>query len=369
MDFHEFLRKMPKVELHCHLGGSVRASTLAELAAKNGVPLPAHDQPEDLYRFHHSRFFEMYKLVCHTLRERDDFRRVTYESLEDGAAEGLRYREMFWSPHLHMEDGLAYKAMVDGIIDGIHDVEKDLGVRCRMIADIPRYMSSDAGVELVEVILQERRDEVIGIGSDFEYSGPPQKLLPAYRLAKEGGLHRCGHAGQREPARNIEYCLDELGFERVDHGYSVLLDWQRTQRCAAEGVAFTVCPAISQLGMFPWDLSMNPVREMINRGIHVSIGSDDPAMIGSNIGLDYVAVADHMGYGPADFKRFVLHGLEGSWLDEATKSKWSREWGREIDELALQIEGPPGLRFHLDLSARQWHVEAQAQLLHVRDKY
>ena len=171
MDYHTFLREIPKVELHCHLEGAVRASTFAELAAKNGVELPPKENPEDLYKFETiDDFFVIYRLVCNSLKDADDFRRVTYETLEDGAADGLRYREMFWSPQIHIAGGVPYKTMIEGFKKAINDAETDFGVQCRMIAGIALYSTPEQGVELVEAMLDHPNDAVIGVGMDFACS-------------------------------------------------------------------------------------------------------------------------------------------------------------------------------------------------------
>lgn len=363
MDYHTFLREIPKVELHCHLEGAVRASTFVELAVKNGVELPPKEKPEDLYIFDTiDDFFVIYRLVCNSLKDADDFRRVTYETLEDGAADGLKYREMFWSPQVHLAGGVPYKTMIEGFTQAINDAEKDFGVQCRMIAGIALYSTPNQAVELVEAMLDYPNDIVIGVGMDFgEKGNPPEKLLEAYKLAGKGGLHRCGHTGQLTPASNIEILLDKHGVERIDHGYSVVLDDRISKRCAEEGVSFSVCPTATQIVYFPWDLGKHPIREMVKRGLKITIGSDDPTMCWTSIGLEYILLADHIGYSPEEFKQFVMNSIDACWIDEDTKRQWRKDWSRVIDEKISQIEGIPGLQFGLDEETYLWNLKAHKQ--------
>ena len=139
MDLEEFLRRIPKVELHCHVEGAVRPATLAELAAANDVPLPS-GSVDDLYHYDDLEgFLRIYELVCRSLRRREDFERVAYESLEDGVRTGaLRYREMFFNPTLHTREGVAYVDIIDGLLDGIHAARSDLGVEGRLIPSVYR---------------------------------------------------------------------------------------------------------------------------------------------------------------------------------------------------------------------------------------
>lgn len=363
MDYHTFLRKIPKVELHLHLGGAVRGATFVELARKHGVKLPPFDRPEDLWVFHSIfEYLPIYRQVCETICNREDYHRTTYEALEDGHADSMRYCEMFWNPHIAIEKGIGCGEMIDGMIDGIRDAEADFGMQCRLIADIPLYYNSEQGAELVKTLLENRREELIGIGLDYgELGNPPEKFTKAYHLAREAGLHLTAHTGQITPPQNIVTCLDVLGCERIDHGYSVVLDDRITKRCAEEGIVFTVTPSTTQAGYFPWDMSKHPIREMVSRGIKVVIGADDPTLAKTTLGHEYAVLADHMGYRPEDFKRFVLNGIDGAWLDESTKRDWRRRFSEEIDKLTAEIEGVPGLHFELNRETGSWSLQCSNQ--------
>jgi adenosine deaminase len=349
MDFGTFLRKIPKVELHCHLEGSVKASTFVELANKNRVAVPSCQDPLELYNYRSFRqFLSIYKKVCHSVQSRDDFRRIAYESLEEAAASGVRYREMFWSPTDHLKVGVPYEVALSGIIDGIHDAEADLAIACRLIADINREESPETGVEMVDLVISHRRDEVIGIGLDYNEEGnPPEKFWKAFRAAKEAGLHRTAHVAEMGGhPRNVETCLDLLGCERLDHGYRVLEDEGITQRCASEGVVFTVVPTAHRFaltdeeGVIHWE--KHPIKEMVGRGLRIVINSDDPAMMKIDPAGAYAHAVKYLGFGPMDIVRFVMNGIEGAWLDEATRRQWRREWSADIDGLLSLLKNHSG---------------------------
>jgi adenosine deaminase len=148
MDLYTFLKRLPKVSLHVHLMGSVQPSTLVELASKNGVALPAYRAPEDLYDYPDIyQFLKIFDLVIASLRERVDFHRITYETLQQAAEHGVRHRERFWNPTIHMACGVPYETAVDGIIDGIRDARTDFGSQCFLIADINRMGTPELGLE------------------------------------------------------------------------------------------------------------------------------------------------------------------------------------------------------------------------------
>src|SRR5579871_1081894 len=183
MEYAEFLRRVPKVELHCHIEGTVRASTFADQAKKHGIELPTGDV-DKLYDYETIyEFLTIFQLVSSTLIERDDFARVAYETLEDGVKLGnLKYREMFFNPTLHTRRGVPYATVVDGLIDGIQAAEHDLGVTCRLIADVYRQDTFEMASEMLDDVLAHRRDEVIGLGMDgAEAPDPPEKFAAVFQ--------------------------------------------------------------------------------------------------------------------------------------------------------------------------------------------
>lgn len=340
MDVDAFLKRLPKVSLHVHLEGSVQAATVVDLANKHGVPLPEYEQPENLYDYPDIyQFLRMYDVVCHSVRDREDFHRITYETLQEAAEHTVRHREMFWSPSAHMEIGIPYETAVDGVIDGIKDAGTDFGIQCFLIADINRMQSPELGLEMVQTVIDHPRDELIGIGMDYaEAEHPPEKFWKAFRLAAQHGYHRTAHACEDAPPRNVETCLDLLGCERIDHGYHVIEDQRITKRCADEGVVFSCCPRSTAWVYFGEDLTTHPIKEMARRGLKIMVDCDDPPMFKTDPTDNYVAMADHMGFGPQDFREFVLNGIDGSWLDDPTKRRWRREWSREIDALIAELD-------------------------------
>jgi adenosine deaminase len=341
MTYDDFLRRVPKVELHCHFEGTVRPATFADLARKHGVQLPT-DDVDRLYDYDSIyEFLKIFAMVSSTLIDQDDFARAAYESIEDGVTLGnLRYREMFFNPTLHTKRGIPYKRVVDGLVDGIRAAETDLGVPCRLIADVYRQDTPAEAVEMVEQVLEHRPDEVIGLGMDgAEAPDPPEQFVDAYRLAKRGGLRLTAHACEDAPAVNISTCLDTLGCERIDHGYHILGDEAVVARCRDEGITFTVCPTATAVCYFdPDDYTTHPIREMVSRGLRVMVNSDDPSMFHTDIGSEYVKMASAAGWDAATVRRLSLEGVDGSWLDDDEKRRLRGEFGAELDRLEAALE-------------------------------
>ena len=324
MSDEAFLRGLPKVELHCHLEGSVPADTFLALAARHGVALPTRD-PDHVYDFtSFLGFLDLYYLVCRSVRDAADFERAVYDSLAHGVRTGnLCYREMFFSPTNHTE--IDYPTMVAGLTAGIEAAEADFGVRCRMIADINRRQSPAVAVELVQAVLANPSPYVVGIGmDDDEDSGPPELFVEAYALAGRGGLKRTAHAGEMGSSENVRTSLDVLGCDRIDHGYAMVRDPAVLQRVRDSGVHVTGAWFVNNFhaGVFTdgVDPAATPLATMLRAGLPVSLNTDDPTMIPTDLVAEYGNVAAALGLDRAAVVALAGNAIDGAWLDDGEKA-------------------------------------------------
>ncbi|MGF7233979.1 MAG: adenosine deaminase [Frankia sp.] len=344
MRYADYLRSVPKVELHCHFEGTVRAATFADLARRHDVALPTNEVAK-LYDYETIyEFLAIFGMVSTTLIDREDFARCAYESLEDGVKLGnLRYREMFFNPTLHTRRGVAMSTVIDGLIDGIRAAETDLGVRCRLIADVYRQDPPAMARQMVEEVLEHRRDELIGLGMDgAEAPDPPEKFVDAYQLAKAGGLRLTSHASEDAPPANITTCLDVLGCERIDHGYHIMSDPAVIARCRDQGIYFTCCPTSTAV-VYGWpDLTTHPIKDMVAAGLAVMLNSDDPTMFHTDIGREYVELCTALDYGPATVRGLVLNGVDATWLDESDKAAMRTDFTDVLNRLDAELANSSG---------------------------
>ena len=179
MDLEEFLKAIPKAELHVHLTGTVFSKTLEELAQKHHVKLPEYQSIEDLYdRSEFKSILPMLKVAVSVMQDPSDFSRIVYETMGEAAQNGVRYREIFWNPtdHQNVPD-FQYRNAMEGIIEGLKNAEKDFGIIGRMIPSINREESAQLAVDLVTLVLENPFEEVIGLGMDYLETGhPPEKF-------------------------------------------------------------------------------------------------------------------------------------------------------------------------------------------------
>ena len=333
-DVRDTFDRIPKVELHCHVEGTVRSATVLDLARKAGRPLPVED-PGLLYRYDSlDSFLDIFWLIQELLRTRDDWARVAYESLVDASAHGLRYREMFFTPARHLADGQDLGEIIAGLTEGIEAAEAETGVRCRLIAAMDKAYGPAAAMELVEALLALRRagraERVIGVGADSTELGVDMRpFAPAFGVAAAAGLRRTCHAGEAVGCgpENIEIALDVLGAERIDHGVAIVEDPALVRRLASERIPLTVCPTSNVVIANRYrSLAEHPLPAMLDAGLLVTINTDDPAMQDLDLGLEYRRVADAHGLTADEMGRLAVEGIESTWLDASDRAAMRREF-------------------------------------------
>ncbi|MBM3503863.1 MAG: hypothetical protein FJX65_08310 [Alphaproteobacteria bacterium] len=353
----DWLRAMPKVELHCHLIGAMRASTWRELAHKNGIALPADPEliyanmnsrpadpaayahavvsmapdPDEVYPDPSFSLLTIYDTAARSVVTDDDFVRLGYEIAEDAARESnVRYLELFYDPTTFFPQGVSFATITDGLIEGFRAAERAYGIRSRLIAAINRAESAALARELLEIVIAERRDEILGIGLDnLETAGPPEKFAEAFAMARRAGLKRTAHTAEHDPhARNIVTCLDVLACDRLDHGYFILHDPAVVARCRDAGIHFTCSFTTSRRSWRAW--RRRSIKAMHEAGLRLVLGADDPTMFPTTLAREFAIGRDKVGFSDQTLTQIALNGIDASWLDPGEKQSLRREFTREI---------------------------------------
>jgi adenosine deaminase len=346
-------RAMPKVELHCHLLGSVRRETFADMVRRRGAPITEAEiaafyergeKPVGVLRV-------LRALERHLLVEPDDFRRITYEYLQDAAAEGVRHAEFFWNPTATVRDtGLAYREAQAGILAGIREARTDVGVSALLIPSIDREAEAASALEMVELMLECRHPTVPGIGIDYrENDRPPELFHEAYALARRNGLRATAHAGEfGMPWTNVQTAIDLLKVDRIDHGYTIVDNPDLARRYAEQGLVFTIVPTNSYylrtLEPERWAID-HPIRKMSELGLKLHPNTDDPTLHNVTPGGAWELMHSHLGYDMVDLCAMMLNGVDGAWADEDQKAEWRARWPAEFDTLVATTDWPAAAVF------------------------
>lgn len=344
LGYSDYLDLVPKVELHLHIAGAVRAATLVELAAANGVRLPR--PAETLYQWpDFYGFLEVLRLGALAVRRREEFARVAYECIEDLHRHGnVRHAEIFFNPHYYTPNGATYPEIVDGLIDGLARAEAEFGTSALLIACIDRSvcLPSEA-LEMLDWVQRHPRPQVVGIGLDgAERAGPPLVWVEAWRRAGRAGLRRTAHVCEDNqtlfegPPAHFTHCRDALGCDRLDHGYNMLADPAILARAAAEQVPFTMaCWSSIPANRAP---RQQRIRRLYEAGVNIVLGTDDPTFFHTSMGHCWRTLFDALGWQPAQARQLSLAGVEASWLPEARKAELRAEFSARLDALEAALD-------------------------------
>lgn len=312
------IRQIPKVELHVHLEGSIVPELALRLAARRNVRLPGADQGVDglrrAYRFRDFRsFIEVYLALSSTLQQAEDFADAVFGVAEQLAAQQVRWAEMTFTPMTHVTRGVDADAMLDGLAHGRARAREQLGVELAWVFDVVRSCPDQADGTLA-LALRGQADGVIAVGVGGP-EGPPYSVAPLasmFARAKAAGLASVPHAGEQHGAPSLRETLDRLAPDRIGHGVRCLEDLEITAEIIDRGVALEVCPSSNvALGVVA-SLAEHPLPKLLDAGVKLSLGSDDPPLFGTTLVDEYRRCARAFGWGSAELLAIASAAIEHS---------------------------------------------------------
>jgi aminodeoxyfutalosine deaminase len=322
----------PKIELHVHLEGAIRPPLLLRIAARNGFALPATTPAAlaELYRFRDfEHFIETWVMTTRAIHTEQDFREIVVAYALEAASHGAVYLEAIFTPAERIAGGASWDEVFTGFCDGAQEAEERCGVVVRLTPDIPRGFPLEAAMETARHAVRYQARGVVGLGlGGLEAQFPPEPYEPAFRVARDGGLGSVPHAGEVAGPASIRGALDALGADRLRHGIRAAEDPGLMRELADRGVVCDVCPVSNLRTGAVASPGEHPLPSLLAAGVLCSIGTDDPAMFGTDLTQDYdMAVA--LGCTPeAAFRA----GLRGALCDDATRDRLaviadSVDWG------------------------------------------
>ena len=331
------LAAWPKIDLHRHLEGSLRLSTLAEIAREHGVDLPSWeleelrpyvqivDDPPDF-----QGFLSKFKLLRRFYSTREAVMRVAYEAVADAAADNIKYLELRFNPvALAKVQGFSYEEVANWVISAVDSAQHDHDIRVRLIAQIGRDESIAVARQVAEVAaaFQDRGFAGIDLAGD-EITYPAARFAEVFQWAKAQGLHITIHAAEAGPASNIRDAIELLGAERIGHGVRAMEDLAVMDLLAKRNVTLEMCPTSNlQTGVIS-KLGQHPLWAYQQVGIRVTINTDDPSISNTTVTDEYLVALRGIGIPLRAIRQMVLTAAEAAFLPEAERQRLV-EWFRQ----------------------------------------
>ena len=319
----EYIKSLPKAELHMHLEGSLEPEMMFKLAERNRVRLNYSNVAEikKAYKFTNLQsFLDIYYQGAKVLCTANDFYDLTTAYLQRCKDDGIDHVEPFFDPQTHLERGVSLEAQLEGICSALRDAGSRWGISYGLILSILRHLPADEGMKVYEMA-RPHIGEFIGIGLDSsERNNPPREFAQIYEAARADGLKVVAHAGEEGPPSYVWEALHSLHVQRIDHGVRALEDGKLVDHLIDRQVPLTVCPN-SNIRLKVYDKMANhPILRMLEQGMNVSINSDDPAYFGGYLIDNFMAVDQALGMSRREAALFARNSIVASFVDPDRKA-------------------------------------------------
>src|SRR6266849_1715702 len=318
------IKRLPKCELHIHIEGSMEPELMFALARRNGIRLryPSVEALRQAYQFRNLQdFLDIYYQGMSVLITEQDFYDLAWAYLQRARADNVRHVEMFFDPQGHTSRGVPFSTVITGLHRAVADARRELGVAASLIMCFLRHRDEADAERTLDCALAFK-DQIVGVGLDSSEIGhPPSKFKQVFRRARDAGFFLSAHAGEEGPPSYVWEALDVLGVARIDHGNRSLEDATLVGRLARDQVPLTVCP-LSNLRLRVIDeLVHHPLRRMMDKGLIVTVNSDDPAYFGGYVNQNYLAVSEALGLRREEIATIVRNGLKASLMTMSEKDQ------------------------------------------------
>jgi adenosine deaminase len=317
-----FIEGLPKAELHIHIEGCLEPELMFELALRNGLRLPfkSVEEVRKAYEFVDLQsFLQLYYQGVLVLVNERDFYDLTWAYLRKAHSQNIRYSEIFFDPQAHTGRGIPFDTVISGIHRAMLDAKQPFDISSKLVMCFLRDLSEEAAMATLQQALPFK-DWIVAVGLDSsEVGNPPEKFSKVFDKARQEGFLTVAHAGEEGPPKYIWQALDKLKVSRIDHGVRCIEDPNLTARLAADRIPLTVCPLSNvKLRVFE-SLEQHNLKQLLDRGLCVTINSDDPAYFGGYLTENFLAVQRALRLDRNDIYCLVRNSFQAAFISPDEK--------------------------------------------------
>ena len=324
----EFIKNLPKAELHLHIEGTLEPEMMFELAQRNSIDLPYKSVSEvkEAYNFTDLQsFLDIYYQGSQVLQKEQDFYNLTWAYLQRAVGQNVRHAEIFFDPQSHTDRGIAFETVYGGIYRALEDGEAKLGISSQLILSFLRHLSQEQAFATLEQALPYK-DTMVAVGLDSaEQGNPPSKFKAVFDRAQAEGFLTVAHAGEEGPPEYIWEAINLLNVSRIDHGVRSMEDPKLLDYLIDKQIPLTVCP-LSNVELKVFDsMAKHNLKQLLNLGICATVNSDDPAYFGGYIAENYQAAQSALDLSQQELYQLAKNSFQASFLSPESKHKMIAE--------------------------------------------
>lgn len=331
----DFLSKLPKAELHLHIEGSLEPELMFALAQRNNIEIPykSIEEVKDAYKFSCLQdFLNIYYAGASVLIQEEDFYDLTMAYFTKCHEENIIHTEIMFDPQTHTQRGIAFETVLNGIQKARNEAQEKWGISSFLIMSYLRHLSEEeAFVTLKQSLPYKHLIEAVGLDSS-ENGNPPSKFYKVFEASAKEGYVLLAHAGEEGPADYIWEAIDGLKIVRIDHGNNCLTDDKLVKEIIQRDLALTVCPLSNLELKVVSDLKQHPLKIMLDKGVKVTVNSDDPAYFGGYLNQNLISIQEALDLSKEDVVLLAKNSFQYSLLEENRK----QELIRLVEDYALK---------------------------------
>jgi len=321
----DFIKGLPKAELHVHIEGTLEPELLFELAIRNNIQLkyPTVEALKKAYSFTKLQdFLDIYYAGANVLQTEHDFYDLTWAYLTKAKEEGIVHAEIFFDPQTHTSRGIQFETVFQGISKALKDGREKLGISCNLIMCFLRHLVELSAFRTLEEALPYK-EQIVAVGLDSSEKGnPPSKFADVFAKARKEGFKLVAHAGEEGTEDYVREAIELLKVNRIDHGNASIQDDHLLDAINERRIPLTLCPLSNKALQVIQNMEEHPLKKMLHKGLVVTVNSDDPAYFGGYINENFKAVADALLLNKEELAQLARNSFEGSFLSAEEKSMY-----------------------------------------------
>ena len=318
------MKSIPKIELHLHLEGGAPPAFIRGIAKEKSVDLSGIFREDGSYSYKDFwHFLKVYEAATSVLTSPEDYARLTRAVLEESAEHGVVYSETFISPDFCGGGDLAaWREYLHAMQEAANEAERKMGVTLRGIITCIRHFGPEKAKPIALCAAETMGEFITGFGmAGAEMMGRPGDFAYAFDMAREAGLRLTCHAGEWGGPDMVAGTLRDLRPERIGHGVNAIHDLALVDKLAEDGIVLEVCPGSNVFLGATGDWPEHPIRALRERGVKVTVSTDDPPYFGTTMTREFEGLARAFGWDEDDFTELNRTALDAAFCDAATKDR------------------------------------------------
>jgi adenosine deaminase len=334
------IEAMPKVELHRHLEGSLRVSTLIDIARQHSITVPTslmrlstlvQVQREEPYNF--ENFLAKFNTLRLFYRSPEVIHRVTTEAIEDAAKDNVKYLELRFTPvALSRAERFPLADVVDWVCESAREASKKFNIGVRLIPSVNRHESPELAEQVAWLSAGRMEKGIAGLdlaGNEAQF--PAEPFVGIFREAKQSGLKVAVHAGEWGGPENVRQAIEQFDADRIGHGVRVMEDEYTVTLAKDRQTCFEVCITSNYQTGAVKDLADHPLKKMIDAGLNVTINTDDPSISQITLSNEYRVAKENLGLPMEAIRDCILAAARSSFLKESEKKTLVEQLGKQLN--------------------------------------